>query len=145
MQKIKMASPCVSSLRPLQIIRTMKTSHDPRHQKRREVIKVLFAESFTRQSNKNEIVEKILDNKDEIDKKIADSAPAWPLEKLNKIDLAVLRLAVYELIEGVAPPKVIIDEAVELAKEFGGENSPPFVNGVLGTIYNIPKEEKNEG
>jgi N utilization substance protein B len=54
---------------------------------------------------------------------------------LNKIDLAILRLAVFELIiENSQPPKVIIDEAVELAKEFGSESSSKFVNGVLGTI-----------
>jgi N utilization substance protein B len=53
-----------------------------------------------------------------------------------------LRLAVYELENKKTPPKVVIDEAVELAKEFGGENSPPFVNGVLGTILGEVKEKK---
>jgi len=63
----------------------------------------------------------------------------WPVDKLNKIDLAILRLAIYELERKKTPPKVIIDEAVELAKEFGGENSPSFINGVLGTIYKEAK------
>ena len=116
----------------------MKTAHDPRHQKRREAVKKLFAESYAPQPSKYEIVIKILANKEEIDKKIAQSAPTWPIDKLNRIDLAILRLAVYELEEGNAPPKVIIDEAVELAKEFGSDNSASFINGVLGTIY---KEE----
>ncbi len=67
--------------------------------------------------------------------KIAIAAPQFPPEKLNKIDLAILRLGVFELIiEQKEPQKVIIDEAVELGKEFGAENSPKFVNGVLGAI-----------
>lgn len=69
-----------------------------------------------------------------IDKKIQKSAQEWPLEKIAKIDLAILRLAVSELTEKKEPPKVVIDEAVELAKEFGNEKSAKFVNGVLGTI-----------
>ena len=69
-----------------------------------------------------------------IDQVIVDCAPEWPLEQINRLDLAVLRLAIFELvIAEKEPPKVIIDEAVELAKEFGGESSPSFVNGVLGT------------
>lgn len=72
----------------------------------------------------------------DIDKKIAHAAPEWPIDQIAKIDLAILRLAVYELtVEKKEPPKVIIDEAIELAKEFGNQNSPQFVNGVLGTIY----------
>jgi len=113
----------------------MKTSSDPRHIKRREAVKVLFAETFTHQPNDSELVKEILKNKTHIDKLIENAAPSWPTDKLNKIDLAILRLAVYELEEGKTPPKVIIDEAVELAKEYGSESSPSFVNGVLGTIY----------
>ena len=67
--------------------------------------------------------------------KIKKAAPTWPIEKLNKIDLAILRLAVFELENQQTPPKVVIDEAIELAKEFGAESSASFVNGVLGTIY----------
>ena len=66
---------------------------------------------------------------------IKKAAPAWPVEKLNKIDLAILRVAVYELTNTKTPPKVIIDEAVEIAKKYGSEKSASFVNGVLGTIY----------
>lgn len=113
----------------------MKTAKDPRHQKRRKAVKALFAESFTQQKALPEEVKKILAEVDEIDKKIENSAPAWPVKKLNKIDLAILRLAVYELEKTKTPPKVVIDEAVELAKEYGSDNSPSFVNGVLGTIY----------
>ena len=118
----------------------MKTATDPRHIKRREAVKALFAETFTKQPNLPGLAKEILKNRKKLDTKIEKAAPQWPADKLNKIDLAILRLAVYELEEGATPPKVIIDEAVELAKEFGGESSSSFVNGVLGTIY---KEENN--
>jgi N utilization substance protein B len=117
----------------------MKTAQDPRHIKRREIVKQLFAESFTSQNSVSEEVGKILKKKDKLDSEIQKAAPTWPIDKLNKIDLAILRQAVYELRSENTPPKVIIDEAVELAKEFGSESSPSFVNGVLGTIY---KENK---
>jgi len=113
----------------------MKTSTDPRHLRRREAVKILFAETFTSQPNNPELVQKILNQKDKIDEMIKIAAPEWPIDKLNKIDLAILRLAVYELTEENTPPKVVIDEAVELAKEFGSEASSSFINGVLGTIY----------
>lgn len=105
-------------------------------------MKALFAESFTHQPTLPSEAKKILLSVRQIDKKIQKSATAWPIEKLNKIDLAILRLAVYELKKTNTPPKVIIDEAVELAKEFGSESSSSFVNGVLGTIYK--KDSKNE-
>ena len=113
----------------------MKTAHDPRHIRRREAVQILFAESFTHQPNSNELAEKILKKKEALDAKIGVAAPAWPVDKLNRIDLAILRLAVYELETKDTPPKVVIDEAVELAKEFGSDASSSFVNGVLGTIY----------
>jgi len=121
----------------------MKTARDPRHVKRRKIVKALFAQSFTKQSNLSPVVKKILANSDKIDEKIRQAAPAWPIKKLNKIDLAVLRQAVFELEYTKTPPKVVIDEAVELAKEFGGESSAPFVNGVLGSILR-GKEENND-
>jgi N utilization substance protein B len=121
----------------------MKTATDPRHIRRREAVKALFAETYTKQPHPPELVSKILDQQTKINKIITKAAPEWPIDKLNKIDLAVLWLAIYELKNDDTPPKVIIDEAVELAKEFGSESSSSFINGVLGTIY---KEElkKNE-
>lgn len=119
----------------------MKTAKDPRHLIRIKVIKSLFAESFAEQKYLPDLVKIINKNKIEIDDIIQKSAPTWPIENLNKIDLAILRLAVYELKEGQVPPKVIIDEAVELAKEFGSENSASFINGVLGTIYSDEAKE----
>jgi N utilization substance protein B len=82
------------------------------------------------------IIDKYEINKKEIDEIIKIAAPAWPLEKVSPIDLSILELATTELLYmDEIPPKVSINEAVELAKSFGGENSYRFVNGVLGTIY----------
>lgn len=121
----------------------MKTKSDPRHQKRRETVMSLFSYSFHKEQTLEEIAKQVIDNCPLLDKEITESAPEWPLLRINKIDLAILRLAVFELsIKKSEPPKVIIDEAVELAKEFGSENSAPFINGVLGNI--LKKTEKDE-
>lgn len=78
---------------------------------------------------------KILEHIAFIDKKIAIAAPEFSIDKINKTDLAILRLAVYELkVSKKEPSKVIIDEAIELAKEYGGDSSPAFINGALGNI-----------
>ncbi len=72
----------------------------------------------------------------EIDQLIVKNAPEWPLDQIAAIDRAVLRLGIYEVLwSDEVPPKVAINEAVEIAKQFGGENSGSFVNGVLGTVY----------
>jgi len=113
----------------------MKTSKDPRHIYRKNIIKYLFAESFTHQKATPKKIKEILNRLDEIDEEIKKAAPTWPIDKINKIDLAILRFAIYELKSGNVPNKVIIDEAVEIAKEYGSENSSSFINGVLGTIY----------
>ncbi len=112
---------------------------DPRHSKRVAIIQELFAASFNQKQELSTQTQKIWQKKEELDPKITKTAPEWPLDKLNKIDLAILRLAVYELlVDRQEPVRVIIDEAVELAKDLGGESSAAFVNGVLGTIV---KEE----
>ncbi|MEK7550497.1 MAG: transcription antitermination factor NusB [Patescibacteria group bacterium] len=113
----------------------MKTATDPRHLRRRETIKFLFAQTYAPQPKPSELVLKILKKLKKIDSEIQIAAPDWPLENLNKIDLSILRLATYELKYENTPPKVVIDEAVELAKEYGSESSSSFINGVLGTIY----------
>ena len=84
----------------------------------------------------NFLVYGVRDKTSEIDKAIVDSAPEWPIEQISLIDKSILRLSIFELLysENV-PPKVVINEAVELAKQFSGENSSKFINGVLGTIY----------
>lgn len=94
----------------------------------------LFAASFPPQ-NPHDAVTPIFEHIEQIDAHISKAAPEWPLEKISKIDLAILRLAVYELaIEKKEPPKVVIDEAVELAKTYGNSTSPGFINGALGTV-----------
>jgi transcription antitermination factor NusB len=115
----------------------MKTSQDPRHQQRVEKMQQLFSASFNAGDEPiPEQITPIFAVCQIIDEKIRVAAPEWPVEKIAKIDLAILRLAVYELtVNTKEPSKVVIDEAIELAKEFGNPNSPQFINGVLGTIF----------
>ena len=81
----------------------------------------------------------------ELDGKIQPIAPEWPIEQIARVDRAILRLGLYELLyrSDVVPPKVAINEAVELAKAFGSDNSSKFVNGVLGTAYRTLVEESS--
>jgi N utilization substance protein B len=73
--------------------------------------------------------------KSELDTLLQPIAPDWPIEQIARMDRLVLRIGAYELVHGKdIPPKVVINEAVELAKGFGGENSSKFINGVLGTL-----------
>lgn len=110
----------------------MKTPLDPRHKRRRKLIEELFKIEFHNQKVTLS-AQDIVKNKDVIDKVIQEAAPEFTIDKINKVDLAILRLAIFELIiEKKEPPKVIIDEAIELAKEYGGETSPSFINGALG-------------
>lgn len=112
----------------------MKTPLDPRHKKRQKLVEDLFKIDFHKQPVGKDVKE-ILEHKDFIDENIKRAAVEFPVEKINRTDLAILRLAVYELlIEKKEPPKVIIDEAIELAKEYGGDTSPSFINGALGNI-----------
>ncbi len=80
-------------------------------------------------------LKKIVDVVDDIDKVIEEASVGWQLNRMNKLDLTVLRLAVYEIqYDEDIPDKVAINEAVELAKKFGGESSPSFINGILAKI-----------
>jgi N utilization substance protein B len=89
-----------------------------------------------------QLVSGVSSRQQEIDDVIRPVAPEWPIEQIARMDRVVLRIGVYELLyEENVPPKVAINEAVELAKAFGGENSSKFVNGVLGTVLRN-KEEK---
>lgn len=113
----------------------MKTANDPRHKARQIAIENLFSQSFLPQKTNSEKVKLILENLPKIDETIQGIAPEFPVDKINKVDLAILRLGVYEIeIEKKEPPKVVVDEAIELAKEYGGDNSPSFVNGALGKL-----------
>jgi N utilization substance protein B len=148
----------------------MKKATDPRHLSRQIALQRLFAQDFNRKNvNPNisefnpdeladideiedyilEMVDSITkgvnDNKDQIDELIEKYAPQWPIEQMKLVDLQILRIAIFEgFIEKKTPPKVAIDEAIELAKEFGEEVNGKFVNGVLGAIYENYKEEENE-
>jgi transcription antitermination protein NusB len=85
------------------------------------------------------IVGGTVENLEKIDKIITKAAPEWPLDQVAIIDRNILRIGIYELLyadQEEVPHKVAINEAIELAKNFGGQNSSKFVNGVLGTIYN---------
>jgi N utilization substance protein B len=84
------------------------------------------------------ILENVVRKKEVIDEIIQKAAPEWPLEKINIVDRNILRLGLSELLFGnheEVPPKVVINEAIELAKTFGGESSSKFINGVLGAVY----------
>lgn len=82
----------------------------------------------------------------QLDARIQPIAPEWPIKQISAIDRAILRMSVYELenLGDEVPPKVVINEAVELAKSFGSDNSSKFVNGVLGTIYREMNPEESE-
>jgi transcription antitermination protein NusB len=88
----------------------------------------------------------VSENIPKIDAIIVETAPEWPLDQITVVDRNILRLGIFELMFAKqVPPKVAINEAVELGKAFGGESSGKFINGVLGTLYkNLPDSEKKE-
>ncbi len=89
----------------------------------------------TSEAYASELVHGVLASRAEIDETIAAHAPAWPVEQLAPVDRNILRVAVYEMtVANNTPPKVAINEAVEMGKTFGGDNSPRFINGVLGSV-----------
>ncbi|MBC8254960.1 MAG: transcription antitermination factor NusB [Ardenticatenia bacterium] len=88
-----------------------------------------------------ELVEGVVDNVQQVDSLVGELAPEWPVDQIAAIDRNILRIAMFELLSDVGtPPKVAINEAVELAKMFGSDSSPRFVNGVLGTLVNRKRE-----
>ena len=81
------------------------------------------------------LVKGVLENRESIDRNIRSFAPAWPIKQIPVVDRNILRLAIFEiLLDNKVPVKVAINEAVELAKTFGSDNSSKFVNGVLGSV-----------
>lgn len=122
----------------------MKNKFDPRHLKRIKNVQALFAWGCGGIESKTEEFDEIVKCIPEIDKLISDSAPKWPIDKINKIDLSVLRYTFWELFYlKKNPPKVVIDEAIEIAKEYGTETSSSFVNGVIGTVIKKSKLDVN--
>ena len=141
----------------------MKTKQDPRHIARQIALMSLFEWSF-HSDDTTGIIEHVLESQEvevevdsslvtnlvdgaiehleELDALITAAAPEWPRDQIAKIDICILRLAGFELYHTKTPQKVIIDEAVELAKEYGGDTSSKFVNGVLGTLAkNLAKQQ----
>ncbi len=130
----------------------MKNKFDPRHLKRIKNVQALFAWDCGGFETKTEEFDDIVKVISEIDKTIQENAPKWPLDKINRIDLSVLRYTFWELFYlKKNPPKVVIDEAVEIAKEYGTETSSSFINGVIGSAIkksnldvNQESEKENE-
>lgn len=107
--------------------------HDPESvmaQRIRDMSQPRAVESFARK-----IIRGVLENLERIDRIIMTHAPAWPIRQLAAVDRNLLRVAIYEMaIDGDTPPKVAINEAVEMGKTFGSDTSFKFVNGVLGSV-----------
>lgn len=88
-----------------------------------------------------DVVQGVDAHRDELDASLQPIAPEWPIDQIARMDRTILRIGLYELqYEKDVPPKVAINEAVELAKAFGGENSSKFINGVLGTALRLVEE-----
>ncbi len=105
-----------------------------------------FAPDFDDQGFAIRLAEGVIENIELVDSYIKKYATEWPIDQINSVDRNVLRLGIYELaIATEVPPKVAINEAIEVAKNFGGEASGKFINGVLGSVYaDMPEEEKNK-
>lgn len=137
-----------------------------RHLSRVVVLQTLYEWDFRRQVNIVELLDRnfiefegevdrefikkevlgVIDKADELDQLIIGAAPDWPIDQVAKIDKTLLRIAIYEMLfdeTREVPPKVSINEAVELGKQFGSENSGKFINGVLGTIYRNFEDKLN--
>lgn len=143
----------------------MPEQPDPRHEARKLAVGAIFCWAFS-EENQSEcleltkellespgadqdmvmgIVEGTKEYKDKIDEIIEKNAPDWPLDKISKIDLVILRIALFELLfKKDMPQKVAIDEAVELAKEFGNDTSGKFINGVLGAVIETDSGKNQE-
>lgn len=143
----------------------MKRKGDPRHQSRIIALQKLFSMHFNEECTAIQppdtsdiaetngiekydkkmmldIITGVEKNIEELDRKIELYAPQWPIAQIQKVDLEILRIALWEgFLSKMTPPKVAIDEAIEIAKEFGGDSSGRFVNGVLGAIYEKDKKD----
>lgn len=99
-----------------------------------------FAPSFDDGGFVKDLVAGVIEHLAEIDKYIVKYATEWPLDQITTVDRNILRLGIYELLYTAIPPRVAINEAIEVAKSFGGDSSGKFVNGVLGALYNDEPE-----
>jgi len=108
-----------------------------KHEMETVVCRLLAEGGLSEENNTfvHELVSQVIQNKEKIDRYIQKFATAWPIEQIAVIDRNILRLAIFEvLFDNKVSVKVAINEAVELAKKFGSDNSPKFVNGVLGSV-----------
>jgi len=113
-----------------------------RHDTEEVLSRLLAGKDLTEDNNAfvREVVSRVGQHRGEIDQNIKRFAPSWPVEQISVIDRNILRLAIYEILfDNRVNVKVAINEAVELAKKFGGETSSKFVNGVLGSISALAK------
>jgi N utilization substance protein B len=144
----------------------MKKATDPRHLARVLALQTMFSKDFISLPEEKleytpeelsaidsisgydkelygRIIHGVEENREKIDELITKYAPQWPIEQIKKVDLVILRMALFEgFLSDSTPPKVAIDEAIELAKMFGGNTSDKFINGVLGAIYE--KRDKSD-
>ncbi len=145
----------------------MKNLTDPRHASRLIAIQQLFLEDYQDDEGieselfsiedlyeideldsydeklYNQLLEGTRQHRTEIDNIIHHYAPQWPVDQIKKVDHQILRIAIFEGFVGkITPPKVAIDEAIELAKDLGGQSSDKFINGVLGAMYEERKVKK---
>ena len=91
------------------------------------------------------LIQGVIADRTEIDALIHEAAPQWPLDQMSRVDKSILRLAIFEMLrEKDLSAKVVINEAVELAKRFGHDSSPKFVNGVLGTIERNQRDQREQ-
>lgn len=125
----------------------MKTHRDPRHQHRVSVMQLLYSLEFQPIIPEDtsepvaKMVREILQNRETINKTIDSYAKSFTSARMSKLDLSILQLGVFELLYAKKEPyRVVVDEAIELAKEFGSENSKNFINGILGNL--VEKEIK---
>lgn len=111
-----------------------------RHEAEAVVSRLLAEEELSEGNNAfvRELVNQVVRNKENLDRNIQRFAPAWPIGQIPVIDRNILRLAIFEvLFDNKVSIKVAINEAVELAKKFGSDSSPKFINGVLGSVSSI--------
>jgi len=128
----------------------MKTKQDPRHLRRIRIVKVLYSQKFAKTKQPDlpqrelEVLLNLNKNEDKINRIIDQYSTRFSSKKMAKIDLCILQLGVYEIVIAKKEPyRVVIDECIELAKEFGSTKSPNFINGVLGKLVESSDYEKN--
>ena len=129
----------------------MSSAQDPRHQKRLNRVEQVFSWQFYHENNFTDLSETtqeqfadiadLISHIEDFDKTILQYAPKHEIDVFNKIDLAILRQALYELLYTDTPPAVVIDEAVEISKEYGSEDTASFVHGVLGNVVDDRRKE----